>query len=114
MYYGTTQDKAYPLQTMPHYTDESFRHGKTVFGKVPATEFGHAGLEYVYSDRLQQWDYDKAAQATEAAKASGHAPRSCLWYEAYLSAYFGKPVTIEHIVAGFNWSNGYPLSLIHI
>lgn len=34
--------------------------------------------------------------------------RSCRWYEVYLSAYWSKPVQIDHILTGCNLASGYP------
>lgn len=106
-YFPTTNDKNIPLHTDPHYTDKRFDKEQTVFGKRPKSPYGHKHLTYVYSDRLWQWDYDKAQSSAEIANQSGYPNRSCLWYEAYLSAYFNKSVIIEHIIAGVNRSNGY-------
>ncbi len=100
--YPATFDKDKPLETMPHYTDNRFRKEQTVFGKECE------GIGYDYSDRLWQWDYKKAEEAVEKANKSGAISKSCRWYEAYLSAYFGKPIEIKHIIAGVNRSNGYP------
>lgn len=96
----TCRDKA--LYVMPHYTDRRFEKEQTVFGKEAA------GLHYDYSDRIVQWDGDKADAAFEAAKASGKTLYSAAFYDVYLSAYFGKPTRVEHVIAGVNRSNGYP------
>lgn len=100
--FPTTFDKNKPLQTTPHYTDSRFKEEQTIFGEKCE------GIGYDYSDRLWQWDYNKAKQASIQANASEATPKSCRWYEAYLSAYFDKPIEIKHIVAGVNRSNGYP------
>lgn len=100
--YPTTFDRDVALKTMPHYTDEHFRKEQTVFGRATP------GLSYDYSDRLWQWDYEKAKQAAKIADASGFTVRSANYYECYLSAYFDKPIELKHIIAGVNHSNGYP------
>jgi hypothetical protein len=100
--YPTTFDKNKALETHPHYTDDRFKKEQTVFGKE------EDGIGYDYSDRLREWDYSKAEASVKAANESGATPRTCKWYEAYLSAYFGKPIEIKHIIAGVNRSNGYP------
>lgn len=107
MSFRTTHDKTTPLHTNPHYTDDRFNREQTVFGKPSKSPYGHGHLEYNYSDRLWQWDYDKSKRSSEIASASSAPLKSCLWYEAYLSAYFSRPVTIEHIIAGVNHSNGF-------
>lgn len=95
-------DKSIQLMTYPDWQDERFREPQTVFGEKCK------GLRYDYSDRIWQWDYDKAQVATEKAKESGHTHRSCDWYEVYLTEYFDRPTEIKHILAGCNVSNGYP------
>jgi hypothetical protein len=106
--YPSTNDKRKVLETQPHYTDDRFSREQTVFGRKPKGSYGHEHLHYDYSDRLWQWNYEKAKEASAAAQASGHPIRSCLYYEVYLSTYFGKQVEIEHIVAGVDQSTGYP------
>lgn len=106
--YPTTLDKDKPLETTPHYTDTRFQKEQTIFGKRPESPYGHTGLHYDYSDRLWEWDYKKSKKAAKIAAESGATPKSCRWYEVYLSAYFGKSIEIEHIIAGVNRSNGYP------
>lgn len=96
----TRRDKT--LYVMPHYTDRRFEREQTVFGKEAD------GLHYDYSDRIVQWDGDKADAAFGAAKASGKVQRSAEFYDVYLSEYFGRPTRVEHIIAGINRSNGYP------
>lgn len=99
---ATITDKDAPLQnTNPHYTDDRFKHPQTIFGAE------RKGIHYDYSDRLYEWDYTKAREAEKIASKSGAAPKSCKWYEAYLSAYHGKEATIYHILAGWNLSSGY-------
>lgn len=103
--FPNTFDKNKPLHTSPHYSDNRFNEPQTVFGKE------EKGIGYDYSDRLWQWDYEKSEQAVETAEKSGFPRHSCNWYEAYLSAYFGKKVEIKHILAGVNVSNGYPYAV---
>lgn len=97
-------DKDLPLETTPHY----FKKEQTVFGETPNSQFAHTHLNYDYSDRIREWNYDKAAKSVEAANESDAIPKSCRWYEVYLSAYFNRSIKIEHIIAGVNQSTGYP------
>lgn len=64
----------------------------------------------VYSDRLAQWDSDKAKAARDAV-----ADLKCIYghwgkdgTSKYLSAYFGKPVEAVAVAEGCNVSSGYP------
>jgi hypothetical protein len=90
-----------PLHDNPHYTDERYRHPQTIFGTK------EDGLVYNYSDRIVQWDYAKAEQASKAATASGAAHHTARWYQAYLSAYYDQTIELKHILAGWNWATGY-------
>lgn len=108
---ASTKDKEAVLP-YPHYTDARFARARTVFGDPAESEFGHHGLTYVYTDRLIEWDRAKAEHAAKVAKASGFAPWSAGWYEAYLCAYEDRKVTIEHVMVGFNVSNGYPYAVL--
>lgn len=107
--YATT-DRRVPLETYPHYSDERFSNGRarTVFGRVPDGAEYIRGLEYVYDDRMRQWDYAKHERAWKEAETLALPNRSADLYEAYLSAYFGEPVSLLHVLAGVNVSNGYP------
>lgn len=98
--YQTTHDKQAVLHDNPHYTDHRFDQEQTIFGAEKS------GLNYDYSDRFWQWDYDKAKRSAATASAS-EAPHTAAWYERYLSEFFGKPVELCHIIAGVNKSNGY-------
>jgi hypothetical protein len=88
----------------PHYSDRRFQSGKehTLYGRQ------EPGLHYVYSDRIWQWDYAKAERASAAAtEAHGPIVSTPQWYETYLSAYFGIPLDLAHIIGGVNVSSGY-------
>lgn len=98
----------------PHYTNEYFKEPRTVY-LADGYKLKHNGsrdylpkVEYNYSDRLWQWDYDKAQQAWEVAKAKDLPHNSAALHEAYLTAYYGRELELVHIMAGFNWSNGHP------
>ena len=87
----------------PHYTDRRFDGGKAlvVYGKETV------GGKADYSDRIWQWNPVKAERAAKTATESGARPHTCRWYEAYLSAFMEKPITITCIKAGVNVSSGY-------
>lgn len=108
----TTLNKNARLNTSPHYTDERFDKEQTVYGQLAESPHGHKHLEYVYSDRLWQWDYGKAKLSLEVANESEENPTSCKWYEVYLSAYLDKEIEIDHILAGVNRSSGYPYCVL--
>ncbi len=85
----------------PHYSDGYWNKAQTVWGAE------EEDIHYDYSDRLYQFDYDKADKSSkEATKqlGNGFTPE---WVQLYLTLYFGKPTEIRHIMAGCNLSNGY-------
>lgn len=97
----STDRKDVVLNTLPHYTDIRFKEAQSVFGEEVEN------ISYDYSDRLAQWDFKKHERAIKAANDSGLSPRTCLWYEKYLSVYFDREIEIHHILAGWNWATGY-------
>ena len=104
----TTDNKHEPLTLHPHYSNRHFDKPRTVFGPESESSSGHDGLNYNYSDRLQQWDYSKHSAAWERANKSNATKDSAAFLEVYLSAYHGKPVEVVHVIAGVNLSSGYP------
>lgn len=95
----------------PHYTNELFRKEQTVYllaGHKVSNGWVN-GAEYVYDDRVRQWNWEGADQAWKLARlvVEDHYTAAC--HEAYLQLYY-KSLNIElvHILSGVNWSNGYP------
>lgn len=85
-----------------HYTDDRFKEAQVVFGSK------QSGLSWDYSDRLQQWSYEKYEQACDAAKESGAKPRTARWALTMLRHYFDdQNLELGCIMTGFNLSNGY-------
>jgi hypothetical protein len=99
------KDKTTKIENFdPHYTNRHFSEARTVWGEE------QPGLLYEYSDRLWEWDYAKATLASGISKDKF--PVLCAnRIEVFLSEYFGKPVQIFHIMAGFNRGNGYPYQI---
>lgn len=92
-----------PLYVTPHYSNPAFqRSAVTVWGKEADDLF------YNHDDRLWQADYTKHQAAVKTANESGAKPKTARWYQTYLSAYFGKPLQLGHVMAGVNKSNGFP------
>lgn len=92
-----------PLELNPHYTDARFVVEQSVYGE------SEPGLTYEYSDRLHEWDREKARRSWFiAGELVGDKGRSTARKVAYyLTAYFGKLIEVRHIVSGVNRSNGY-------
>jgi len=66
------------------------------------------GLFYNYSDRLEQWDYEKTRRANEYARLVAE-PKTARYFTAMLSYFHnGSKVILRHIIAGCNRSNGFP------
>lgn len=89
------------LNDLPHYTDTYYREPRTIFGNK------EKGLQYDYSDRLEEWDYSKAQKAREKVNQDGITPHTAEWYERYLQYYFDCKIELKHILAGHKLSNGY-------
>lgn len=95
----------------PHYSNPRFAKPQTVYlaqGYKLGTNGGVKGAEYNYSDRLWQWDWNKAHDAWDAVKAQDFVNNSAAQHEAFLKLYYGKDVVLAHIMAGYNVSSGYP------
>ena len=84
-----------------HYSDERFRNAQTIFGRRKK----RGG--YDYDDRYPQWNYDKWTNAHKHAASLDVVDGSVLYYEAVLSFFHDKETVIDHVLTGFNWSNGY-------
>ena len=104
----TTYNKHESLTLHPHYSNRYFERPRTVFGPESESSSGHKGLNYNYSDRLQQWNHSKHSASWEVANKSRAAKDSAEFLEVYLTAYHGKPVEVVHVMAGVNHSNGCP------
>ena len=113
----SVDDKSKPVTAYPHYSDRRLIDNKihvfggynhdNVYGMFPADS-------NAYSDRLYQWDKGKDKEARNLAREK-HPPahngeKSTLYYEAYLSHYYGRPVEMVQIIGMVNASNGYPLA----
>lgn len=88
----------------PHYSNPDFA-GK---GEVEIWGSKQTGIEYVYSDRLWQWDYNKAQQAAKKTNEAGVTLNTARWVQTYLSHYYEKPIEVCHIYSGVFPHSGYP------
>lgn len=97
----------------PHYTNSHYKEARTVWLKDGYTPQGRyntvPGVEYNYSDRLWQWERDKADKAWESVDRNQFTPRSSAFLQEWLRGYFDNPnLELVHILAGFNLGSGYP------
>lgn len=101
------QGRDVPLKLSPHYYHDMpmFEREQVVFGKK------EDGLDWEYSDRLWQWDYKKAEDSWKVANEAGHVKGSANAIQAYLSAYFWKPINLVCVISGVNRGNGYPYNV---
>jgi hypothetical protein len=98
----------------PHYTNSYYAKSRTVWlasgHKTTPDSGGYEwvkGATYNYSDRIWQWDWDKADVSRKAVDESLDR-RSPAFIQAWLRLYFDKPdLELVHVMAGFNVSNGY-------
>jgi hypothetical protein len=105
-------DKQPIANLQPHYTDEYYREARTVWiadGYKPNDAYGAIrGIEYNYSDRIWQWDWNKADGLYKSIDSTLDR-RSPAFLQEFLRQYFDKPeLELVHVMAGFNVSNGYP------
>jgi hypothetical protein len=87
----------------PHYTRmDLWRHAQLIYGVECETQ------QADYSDRLWEWDHEAARRATEECNARNLPANTAMCIEQWLCFYHNKPVLLRYIMAGSNWSNGYP------
>lgn len=106
-------DKITPIPDLnPHYTDNRFRQPQTVWlaaGRKLTREGYVKGAEYNYSDRIWQWDWNKADACIDTVKANNYDMRTAAGIEIWLRLYFDDPaLELVHVMAGFNLATGYP------
>jgi hypothetical protein len=66
------------------------------------------GLNWVYSDRIWEWDRIKAEKANEAAKASEAKLNTPRYYQEFLRAFYDKPsLELICIMGGYNAATLY-------
>ncbi len=98
----------YNLQ--PHYTDQRFAKPQTVWvaDGVDINREGYVeDCEYNYSDRIWQWDWNKADAAQKSIDKELDR-RSPAYIQEFLRVYFENPaIVLVHVMAGFNVSNGF-------
>ena len=91
------------LDTYTNWNSSQADRERTIFGRK------EEGLFYNYSDRLDEWDYEKGKRAREYAAELGADHRTGRYMTAMLSYFHdGAVVELRHVIAGCNRSNGYP------
>ena len=83
-----------------HYSDSYWNVARTIWGAE------EKGINYEYSDRLEQWDYAKAENARKQAWEK-HKKFNPAYIQEYLTLYYDKPVLLCHVMGGVNIGNGY-------
>jgi hypothetical protein len=91
------------IELQPHYSNPKF-DGK---GEVEIWGRKQSGIDYVYSDRLWQWDWNKAKEAAEHCSERKIRLNTARWVQEFLKYYYSKPIEVCHIYSGVNQSNGY-------
>ena len=97
---------------MPHYTQTRYNEAQTVWIADGYKDSGRyhtiAGVDYVYSDRIWQWDWSKA-DATRLSIDETLDRCSPLYIQAFLRGFYDNPdIQLIHVMAGVNLGNGYP------
>jgi len=99
----------------PHYSDNRFHNNDQTVFLAPGYELVSSfrrdvvdGAGYYYSDRLVQWDREKAEKSLQEASEKFPDGSPAL-YEDYLRRYYENPaLELVHIIAGVNLGSGYP------
>lgn len=90
------------LDTYTRWDSPQAKEERTIFGGKEDDLF------YNYSDRLAEWDYHKDRRANEYAALVAQ-PKTAGYFRAMLSYFHdGAKVSLRHIIAGCNRSNGFP------
>lgn len=90
----------------PHYTNERFKNAQLVWGSEDAKTWD-------YSDRIIEWYGTKTChEAWEQAEREGFKRDTAGFIQRYLQIVYGNDnLRLIGIMAGFNWSNGYPYNV---
>lgn len=70
------------------------------------------GVDGEYSDRIWQWDYDKAERLWKEHVGTRWELAGAEKLSAFLSAFHGRPVRVVALAEGCNISNGYPYFIV--
>jgi len=70
------------------------------------------GVDGEYSDRIWQWDYDKAERLWKEHVGTRWELAGAKKLSAFLSAFHGRPVRVVALAEGCNISNGYPYFIV--
>lgn len=96
----------------PHYTNEHYKTPRTVWlakgCKTSGSNDTVKGAKYNSSDRIWQWNWNKAHDLSESIDPELNRA-SPAYIQEFLRRFFDKPhLTLVHVMAGFNLINGYP------
>lgn len=83
-----------------HHSNPRWNKLQTIWGEA------EEGIQYEYSDRLYQWDREKADKASKEAVEKAGEAFSAKRIQTYLSLYFGRKVELVQVQGGVNTS-GY-------
>ena len=98
-YIARTPDQ---ILAYPHHTRmDIWGTARLIYGEKQKTDQGN------YSDRLWEWDYNAGDRASAACNKQGLTRRTARQWEAWLSTYHDRPITLVYIMAGSNHATGY-------
>lgn len=91
------------LLAYPDYHSGVWRSPQIIYGKK------EEGLTWEYSDRIWEWDYDKAKAASEQAITEGLRDRTARYMEKFLRFFYDKPdLELVCVLGGCNLASGFP------
>lgn len=103
-------DNCTPEETSYHFSPYY------LFRDAPKGQYGIKGTEAYYTDRLRQWDADKADRALKKftnwrTRPDGDAREIC---QEAAEIYFGKGVKCVGYAVGGNVGNGFPYGVFYL
>ena len=90
----------------PHYIDSNYKNVQLLYLKDGDQSHLSSGLEWVYSDRVYQWDRAKADKANAIALKGTSYP-SVRYMRAFIREFYDNKYECVAVAGGVNHSNGY-------
>ena len=107
-------DQCVPVETedngripRPHYSDNNYKNVQLLYLKGgDQSHLLNGMVEWVYSDRVYQWDREKAEKANAIALKGTSYP-SVRYMTAFIREFYDNKYECVAVAGGVNHSNGY-------
>ena len=91
----------------PHYSDKNYKHVQLLYLKDgDQSHLLNGAVQWVYSDRVYQWDRSKADKAHTIALKDGSYP-SVRYMRAFIREFYDGKYECVVVAGGVNLSSGY-------